>query len=153
MQLKYQNNLTPGRVPGSLISKDYPDHIISMEDKMKFKYPIPPIAGSKFSLFTTDITGPVELYIYINDVFLASHPCPNPPCHEAFFIPAGTDGQILRIVGMDEAGTKTEHFIQIQSATLPPFLTPENSEKTGDKRISTTSKTDGGQEPSTTAPK
>jgi len=87
---------------------------------MQFQYSSEPVEGLPFKVSLIEGQGPVNIRFFVGDELVNTATCPDPPCHEIFFIPIASAGQLLKMIAIDAKGKREEKVLQIQSAKLPP---------------------------------
>ncbi len=73
---------------------------------MQMQYMSEPVAGETFSVEITEAAGASHLSAFVDEQLVYEVQCPDPPCHEAFTVPYGSGGSILRVVAEDASGSR-----------------------------------------------
>ena len=67
------------------------------------------IAGQQLRYSLTATSLHTKINVYLNSMLIASHECPDPPCHDlAVHVPAASTGSTLRLVAIDSKGQSVE---------------------------------------------
>ena len=74
-----------------------------------------PVAGQTFTFTLVEAQPPVELVYYVGNRPYGEETCEEAPCELVVMVPAGTDGEFLRLVVQDAAGSE-EYRLRIGEA-------------------------------------